>query len=130
VPRRGSQRPDLGPRQLARVGILELHTAGAGRHHLDEVRPSSQLLADGAADVVGTVGFAVHAVKETAAGSGGRHDPTAAQQAWPGERAVAHTLARFEHKVAVGADVPQRRDPPAQRLAQVGGEEVRIGAGP
>ena len=52
------------------------------------------------------------------------------EQARAAEGPVAHRLAGLEDEVAIGADVADRRDAAAQRLAQVGGEQVRVGPRP
>ena len=123
-------RRDLLAGHLRGVGVLELDGARAGGHDLDEVGAAPELFADGAADVVGAVGLAVHVAEPAAAGGGGGDDPPAGEQPRAAERAVAHRLAGLEDEVAVGADVADRRDPHAQRRAQVGGQEVRARPGP
>ena len=123
------ERRDLLPRHLGRIGILQLDAARARRHHLDEVGAAAQLLADRAAHVVGTVGLTVHPGEPPPAGRRGGDDRAAGQQTRSAERAVAHRLACLEHDVVVGTDVADGRDPAAQRLTQVGREEVgaRVG---
>ena len=59
-------RRDLLAGHLRGVGILELDRARAGGHDLDEVGAAPELLADGAAHVVGAVGLAVHARRRSA----------------------------------------------------------------
>ena len=118
------ERAHLVGRHLARVRVLQLHRAGAGAHDLDEVRPGPDLLADGAPDVVGPVGLAVHAREKPPTGRGRGHDSAAEEHPGRGERPVARGLAGVEQDVAVGADVADRRDAVAQQVAERPGHEV------
>ena len=111
--------------ELERLGILELVGAGAGRHHLDEVRAGPDLLPDRPPDVIGAVGFAVHVTVEPSARRGRRDDLPAGQQPGAAERAVPHGLPGLLRHLALRSAHPDGSDAEAQVVAEFGLQEMR-----
>ena len=105
------ERGELGPGQLGGLGVLADDGACAGRHHLDEVRASPELLADSLAHVVRAVGLAVHRPEDATAGRRRRDDPRAREDARAGEDAELDGLAERDRLVVHAADVPHGGDP-------------------
>jgi len=111
------------------VWIFQLVGASTGRHHLDEVGPGPDLLADRPPHVVLAVGLAVHVTVETPARRRGRDDLPAGQQPWATERAVAHGLPGLLRQQPLRSDHPDGGHPQAQVVAEFGLQEVSCDAG-
>ena len=77
------QRRELGVGELEGLGVLQLVRTSARRHHLDEVGPGADLLADSAAQVVRAVRLPVHVAIEAAARRSGRNDLPAGENRGP-----------------------------------------------
>ena len=111
--------------ELERLWVLELVGAGAGRHHLDEVRAGPDLLPDRPPDVIGAIGLPVHVAVETPARRRRRDDLAAGQKPGTAERAVAHGLpGRLRHQPLRPAD-PDGGHAEAQIVTEFGLQEVR-----
>ena len=122
------QRRELGIGELQRVGVLHLVRASAGRHDLDEVGPGADLLAHGAAHVVGAVGLPVHVAVEAAPWCRRRNDLAASEHARAPKGPVAHRLAGFLWPDALRPDDADRRDAEPQAVAELGLQEMRRGS--
>ncbi len=59
---------DLGRCHLGRLRILQHHRAGTGRHDLDVIGPTPQLLAHRFSYLIGSVGLPVRAAEDRAPG--------------------------------------------------------------
>ena len=95
---------------LCRLGILAENGPGAGRHELDVVGTSTDLLAHRLAHLPGSVGLAVHRSEDHAAGRRRRHDPPAGQDARARNDAQVDGKLQRARFVIVATDVADRRE--------------------
>jgi hypothetical protein len=104
------ERGQLLAGHLCRLGILALDRPRAGGDHLHEVGAAAELLAHRPADVPRPVRLPVHRAERRAARGRRRDDAPAGNHPWAFDEAPPDRLPQHDRLVAVGADVPHRRD--------------------